>query len=202
MLVALRAAAVLAADPPRTDEVLAGEVVGVADHRSPGASAWFELLAGTRRPARGSVEHARAAAPRRGLVLLRATDGPPDGLDARESLLLYAAACGLGRGEAEARAAEALRRAGLPAQAGRRHGLGREARALVAVARGLVARPGLWLVAAPPGTLPPAAEALLATVAADVRSGSGAALLWALGQTAGARDALCDRRWDAAVPHG
>jgi len=171
-------------------EVREGEILGLIGPNGSGKSTTFNLISGALKPSEGSVrfrdeEIAGASAhaiARMGIGRTFQIPRPFRKLSILENVSLaayYAQAGGIGRAEAERRAAEALELVGLPSGAdASTHGLGAAALKKLELARALAGAPKLLLADESLGGLDTAEMERAARMLKGIRDRLGITIIW------------------------
>ena len=171
-------------------EVREGEILGLIGPNGSGKSTTFNLISGSLKPSDGSIrfrdrEIAGASAhavARMGIGRTFQIPRPFRRLSILENVSLaahYAQGGGIGRGEAERRATEALELVGLPGGAGATtHGLGAAALKKLELARALAGGPKLLLADESLGGLDTAEMERAARMLKGIRDRLGITIIW------------------------
>ena len=171
-------------------EVREGEILGLIGPNGSGKSTTFNLVSGALKPSEGSIrfrgrEIAGASAhavARMGIGRTFQIPRPFRRLSILENVALaayYAQGAGIGRDEAERRAAEALDLVGLPSGGdATTHGLGAAALKKLELARALAGRPRLLLADESLGGLDTAEMERAARMLKGIRDRLGIAIIW------------------------
>ncbi len=171
-------------------ELREGEILGLIGPNGSGKSTTFNLISGALRPSEGSIRFrdreiagsfAHAVA-RMGIGRTFQIPRPFRRLSILENVALaayYAQGAGIGRAEAERRAAEALELVGLPTGAdATTHGLGAAALKKLELARALAGRPQLLLADESLGGLDTTEMERAARMLKGIRDRLGVAIIW------------------------
>jgi branched-chain amino acid transport system ATP-binding protein len=171
-------------------EVRDGEILGLIGPNGSGKSTTFNLISGALRPSEGSIRFqgreiagsAAHAVARMGIGRTFQIPRPFRRLSILENVALaayYAQGAGIGRAEAERRAAEALELVGLPSGTDRTtHGLGAAALKKLELARALAGAPKLLLADESLGGLDTAEMERAARILKGIRDRLGIAIIW------------------------